>query len=71
LNLPENLDPLMLKQIIRVYFWMDYKLWIPANGKQPWDAEFANFESKYIPKKKLEKEKKFSELLIVIYSKKA
>jgi hypothetical protein len=71
LNLPENLDPLMLKLVIRAYFWLDYKLANPATGKQPWDAEFASFEGKYIPKKNQEKEKKFSELINVIYSKKS
>lgn len=68
IDIDKNLDPLILKQVLRVYLWLDYKFGLAKEWKKPWDAEFALFESKYLPKKK-EENKSFIDLLNKIYSK--
>lgn len=69
IKLPTWLEPIIFKKILRQYLIGNYNL-EQVYWKKPWLKEFLDFEQKYLPWKKQDKDKKISEILKNIYAKK-
>ena len=65
--LPSNLDPLILKRVLRVYLTWEER--IDWNKPIPGVDEFRKFESAYIKEKEKNKNLRFTKLVSDIYSK--
>lgn len=70
IQLPSNLDPLVFKRVLRVYFNCPQK--IDVNKENPWSAELKEFEVKYLSQSSTkEKDISLKELSNIIYTKTA